>query len=41
MVKSIAEEAGVPMPSFFGYIVRYSLPVLIPAFMLATWLFFL
>ena len=40
MVKSIAEEAGVPMPSFFGYIVRYSLPVLIPAFLLVTYLFF-
>ena len=40
MVKSIAEEAGVPMPSFFGYIGRYSLPVLIPTFLLATWLFF-
>jgi len=40
MVKSIAEEAGVPMPSFFGYIVRYTLPVLLPAFVVATWLFF-
>ncbi len=40
MVKSIAEEAGVPMPSFFGYIVRYTLPVLIPAFVVTTWLFF-
>jgi Na+/H+ antiporter NhaD/arsenite permease-like protein len=40
MVKSIAEEAGVGMPSFFGYIARYSLPVLIPTFALATWLFF-
>src|SRR2546422_6151805 len=40
MVKSIAEEAGVPMPSFFGYIVRYSLPVLIPVFLFATWVFF-
>ncbi|TMA60803.1 MAG: DUF1646 domain-containing protein, partial [Deltaproteobacteria bacterium] len=40
MVKSIAEEAGVSMPSFFGYITRYSLPVLIPVFGLATWLFF-
>jgi Na+/H+ antiporter NhaD/arsenite permease-like protein len=40
MVKSIAEEAGVPMPSFFGYIARYSLPVLIPTFLLATRLFF-
>src|SRR6184192_1571830 len=40
MVKSIAEEAGVSMPSFFGYILRYSLPVLIPVFALVTWLFF-
>ncbi len=40
MVKSIAEGAGVPMPSFFGYIIRYSVPVLIPAFVLATWIFF-
>jgi Na+/H+ antiporter NhaD/arsenite permease-like protein len=41
MVKSIAEEQGVPMPSFFGYIFKYTLPVLIPAFMIATWVFFL
>jgi len=40
MVKSIAEEAGVSMPSFFGYILRYSLAVLIPVFVLVTWLFF-
>ena len=40
MVKSIAEEAGVPMPSFFGYIGRYSLPFLIPTFLLATLIFF-
>jgi len=39
MVRSIAEEAGVAMPSFFGYIVRWSLPVLIPAFVLVTVLF--
>jgi Na+/H+ antiporter NhaD/arsenite permease-like protein len=39
MVKSIAEESGVPMPSFFGYILRYSLPVLIPTFAVAGWLF--
>jgi Na+/H+ antiporter NhaD/arsenite permease-like protein len=40
MVKSIAEEAGVPMPSFFGYMLRYSLPFLIPVFGLATVVFF-
>lgn len=41
MVKSIAEEQGVPMPSFFGYISKYTLPVLMPVFLLATWVFFL
>jgi Na+/H+ antiporter NhaD/arsenite permease-like protein len=40
MVKSIAEEAGVPMPSFFGYIFRYSLPCLVTTFVLVTWVFF-
>jgi Na+/H+ antiporter NhaD/arsenite permease-like protein len=40
MVKSIAEEAGVPMPSFFGYIVRYSVPFLVTTFVVVTWLFF-
>ncbi len=40
MVKSIAEEAGVPMPSFFGYVLRYSLPVLVTTFLVATWIFF-
>jgi Na+/H+ antiporter NhaD/arsenite permease-like protein len=40
MVKSIAEEAGVPMPSFFGYILRYSLPFLVTVFLVMTWIFF-
>jgi Na+/H+ antiporter NhaD/arsenite permease-like protein len=40
MVKSIAEESGVEMPSFFGYVLRYALPFLVPAFLLATWIFF-
>ncbi len=30
MVKSIAEHAGVRMPTFFGYLARYSLPLLLP-----------
>jgi Na+/H+ antiporter NhaD/arsenite permease-like protein len=37
MVKSIAESSGLKMPSFFGYIVKYSLPVLIPLFFI-IWL---
>jgi Na+/H+ antiporter NhaD/arsenite permease-like protein len=39
MVKAIAEEHEVPMPSFFGYIFRWSLPILIPVFVLDTLLF--
>jgi len=40
MVKSISEEAGIRMPSFFGYILKYSLPILIPSFLLVTLVFF-
>ena len=39
MVKSIAEQNGVKMPSFFGYIIRFSIPVLLPILFL-VWLFF-
>jgi Na+/H+ antiporter NhaD/arsenite permease-like protein len=39
MVKSIAEEAKVPMPSFFGYML-YSGAVLVPLFVVVTLLFF-
>ena len=39
MVKSIAEERGVKMPSFFGYML-YSCLVLIPLFAIVTFLFF-
>lgn len=37
MVKAIAEEAGVKMPSFFKYITAYSLPLLLPVIFL-IWL---
>jgi len=40
MVRSIAEEAGTPMPSFFGYILKYTLVFLIPSFVLTTLIFF-
>jgi hypothetical protein len=39
MVKSIAESAGVKCPSFFGYVVKYSLPILLPLFALVGWLY--
>ena len=38
MVKAIAEQAGVPMPSFFGYC-AYSFGVLLPVFVLVSLLF--
>ncbi len=40
MVRSIAEEQGIRMPSFFGYMVKFSIPILIPLFMLVTLIFF-
>ncbi len=40
MVRSIAEEAGVKMPSFFGYILKYSLIFLVPCFVVITFIFF-
>jgi len=39
MVKSIAEASGVKCPGFFGYMARYSLPILLPVLALAGWLF--
>lgn len=40
MVRSIAEEAGTPMPSFFGYFFLYTCTILIPVFILVTFVFF-
>lgn len=40
MVRSIAEEMGTPMPTFFGYMIKYSIPILIPVFVLITMIFF-
>ncbi len=39
MVKSIAHDAGVHCPTFFGYIFKYSLPILLPILALTGWLF--
>lgn len=39
MVKSIAQDAGVHCPTFIGYVVRYSLPILLPILALSGWLF--
>jgi len=40
MVKAIAEQAGIKMPSFFGYVFRYTIPFLLPVLFL-TWLVFI
>ena len=39
MVKAIAEERGVAMPSFVAFVCKYSLPFLLPV-LLAIWLLF-
>ena len=40
MVKSIAEETGISMPSFFGYMMKYSIPILVPLFIIVSLIFF-
>ncbi|WP_422389237.1 sodium:proton antiporter [Cardinium endosymbiont of Tipula unca] len=40
MVKSIAEQAGVTMPSFGNYIFRFSIPILLPILFVVWLLFF-
>jgi Na+/H+ antiporter NhaD/arsenite permease-like protein len=40
MVRSIAQEQGIKMPSFFGYM-AYSGAILIPVFILLTFIFFI
>lgn len=39
MVKAIAEEQGIHVPHFFRYML-YSVSVLVPVFILITWIFF-
>lgn len=40
MVKAIAEEHGINMPSFITYILRFSLIVLLPIYVIVEWMFF-
>jgi Na+/H+ antiporter NhaD/arsenite permease-like protein len=39
MVKAIAERRGVKMPSFFGYMLTFSLVILLPVYVLAQLIF--
>ncbi len=40
LVKSIADQSKVHMPSFFGYVFRYSVPFLLPVLIVVWWVFF-
>jgi Na+/H+ antiporter NhaD/arsenite permease-like protein len=39
MVKAIAESSGIKMPSFFGYMLKFSLIILLPIYILTQLLF--
>ena len=39
MVKSIAEENRIKMPSFFAYMYKFSLIVLLPIYVIVQWIF--
>ncbi len=39
MVKSIATASGIKTPGFMDYLLRYSLPILLPLLVLVGWLF--
>lgn len=39
MVKAIAEQQGVKMPGFFSYIIKYTVPILLPI-LVVVWLIF-
>lgn len=39
MVKAIAESSGIKMPSFFGYMIKFSLIILLPIYILVQLLF--
>lgn len=40
MVKNIAQQLGVETPSFFEYLLRYAVPILLPVFIIIALLFF-
>jgi len=39
MVKAIAEENNIKMPSFFGYMCKFSLIILLPVYILVQLIF--
>ena len=39
MVKAIAEENNIKMPSFFGYMIKFSLIILLPVYIIVQLIF--
>ena len=39
MIKAIAEQSGITMPSFFGYMIKFSLVILLPIYIIAQLIF--
>ena len=39
MVKAIAEQEGVKMPNFLGYIIKFSLKILLPIYIITQIIF--
>jgi hypothetical protein len=39
MVKAIAEQHRLPLPSFLGYILKWTIPVMLPL-LIMVWLIF-
>ena len=38
MIKSITEQHKMPTPGFIAFIVKFSLPILLPVLLLVCWL---
>ena len=38
MFKAIAEHQKLNTPSFVGFVIKFSLPILLPVFFLVSWL---
>jgi len=38
MIKAIAEQHGMHTPSFIGFVIKFSLPILLPVLLLVYWL---
>jgi len=37
IIKAIAEQHGMHTPSFIGFVIKFSLPILLPVLLLVYW----